>query len=210
LFTVFFDGPGTGASGYTFTVASSDELTPSLPLALLRSARAEQSAAFEIEREVWALFDRHSLPLTRYVRSFGLTTACTEDVIQETFLALVAQLRRGRAPEHVKAWLFQVAHNHALRQRRTALRRRENPLDLLDLSIVASGPSPEQRLLTAARRRQLRRIFLALPERDQRCLYLRAEGLQYREIANVMHMSLGSVAKSLTRSMAKLAVGGQG
>jgi RNA polymerase sigma-70 factor, ECF subfamily len=195
-------------------VSSSDDLTPpwssTLPLALLRSADLDKAARTEIEQEVLALFDQYGLPLTRYVRSFGLTNPCTEDVIQEVFLSLVAHLRRGRSRQHLKAWLFQVAHNLALRQRRTAHRRRENSLDAVALQIVSTGPTPEQRLVTAAHRRQLRRIFMALPDRDQRCLYLRGEGFQYREIAKVMHMSLGGVAKSLARSMAKFTSGRRG
>ena len=45
----------------------------------------------------------------------------------------------------------------------------------------------------------------ALTEQDQRCLALRAEGLRYREIADVLGMSLGAVAKSLERSLERIA-----
>jgi RNA polymerase sigma-70 factor (ECF subfamily) len=44
----------------------------------------------------------------------------------------------------------------------------------------------------------------ALPERDQHCLHLRAEGLRYREIAEILEMSLGAVSISLSRSLARL------
>jgi RNA polymerase sigma-70 factor (ECF subfamily) len=47
-------------------------------------------------------------------------------------------------------------------------------------------------------------VLHALPEQDQACLYLRAEGLRYREIADVLDISLGSVSISLTRSLARL------
>ena len=43
-----------------------------------------------------------------------------------------------------------------------------------------------------------------MPERDRRCLYLRAEGLSYRDIARTLDISLGSVAKSLTRAVTRL------
>jgi RNA polymerase sigma-70 factor (ECF subfamily) len=46
-------------------------------------------------------------------------------------------------------------------------------------------------------------ILRALPEQDRRCLYLRAEGLRYREVGEVLGMSLGSVAASLERSLAR-------
>ena len=54
---------------------------------------------------------------------------------------------------------------------------------------------------------RVRAVLKALPERDRRCVYLRAEGRRYREIANVLGMSLGGVAKSLTRAIARLSAG---
>ena len=51
---------------------------------------------------------------------------------------------------------------------------------------------------------RLRAVLRALPEHDQHCLRLRAEGLRYREIAEVLGMSLGAVSISLTRSLARL------
>ncbi len=48
-------------------------------------------------------------------------------------------------------------------------------------------------------------VVAALPEQDRRCLFLRAEGLRYREIAEILDMSLGGVSLSLARSLARLA-----
>jgi RNA polymerase sigma-70 factor, ECF subfamily len=45
----------------------------------------------------------------------------------------------------------------------------------------------------------------AVPEQDRRCLALRAEGLTYREIAEVLNISLGAVGGSLGRSLARFA-----
>jgi RNA polymerase sigma-70 factor (ECF subfamily) len=48
-------------------------------------------------------------------------------------------------------------------------------------------------------------VVSVLPEQDRRCLILRAEGLRYREIAEVLHISLGAVALSLERCLTRLA-----
>ena len=40
--------------------------------------------------------------------------------------------------------------------------------------------------------------------RDRQCLFLRAEGLRYRDIARTLDLSLGGVAKSLGRTMTRL------
>ena len=53
-------------------------------------------------------------------------------------------------------------------------------------------------------RRRLLAVVKALPEQDRRCLALRAEGLRYRQIAEVLGMSLGGVANSLERSLERI------
>ena len=66
------------------------------------------------------------------------------------------------------------------------------------------APSAEEQLLMNEKERRLRAVLRALPESDQHCFRLRAEGLRYREIAEVLGMSLGAVSICLTRSLARL------
>ena len=65
-------------------------------------------------------------------------------------------------------------------------------------------PNAEQRLSFTQTQQRLRAVFEALPEHDQRCLYLRAEGLKYRQIADVLGVSVGGVSLSLSRSLARI------
>ncbi len=53
-------------------------------------------------------------------------------------------------------------------------------------------------------RSRLLAVVDALPQQDRRCLYLRAEGLPYREIAGILDISLGAVSLSLARSLARI------
>jgi RNA polymerase sigma-70 factor (ECF subfamily) len=59
-------------------------------------------------------------------------------------------------------------------------------------------------LAEAQRRQKLQTVLRALPQQDRYCLCLRAEGLRYREIAQVLNISLGTVSMSLARSLARL------
>ncbi len=67
------------------------------------------------------------------------------------------------------------------------------------------NPNPEDQAAGNQQRQKMLAVVNALPEQDRRCLTLRAEGLRYREIAEVLGMSLGAVAVSLERSTARLA-----
>ena len=159
-----------------------------------------------IECEVVRLFDEHREPLLRYILSFGLTMHDGEEVLQEVFLALFRHLREGRLRRNLPGWIFTVAHNLALRQRQTN-QRSENVLHrdaLLAQRVFDDAPDPEAQLLHQERQKRLMRVVETLPDQDQHCLRLRAEGLRYREIARVLGISLGSVATSLARSLGRL------
>jgi RNA polymerase sigma-70 factor (ECF subfamily) len=106
----------------------------------------------------------------------------------------------------IRGGIFRVAHNLALKQRH-AIQMARNMMES-DWSIAERqfdpSPSPEDEAVSTQRQHRLLAALRALPEEDQRCLGLRAEGLRYREIAEVLGMSLGAVSISLTRSLARL------
>jgi DNA-directed RNA polymerase specialized sigma24 family protein len=114
-------------------------------MAALSAADVRRAHPSAVELEVIELFDPWREPLLRYLSSgASLSFSDSEDIIQETFLALFEHLRRGKSRQ-------------------------------------------------------------AIPEQNRWCLYLRAEGLRYREIAEVLDMSFGSVSLCLERSLARTA-----
>jgi RNA polymerase sigma-70 factor (ECF subfamily) len=159
-----------------------------------------------IESEVLCLFDECERPLRRYAMSFGLAREAAEDIVQDAFISLFRHLRLGRSRANLRGWLFRVTHNLALKHRRNA-RRRGVCAELAHASIadhIDPAANPEERMANLERRQRWRVVFRALPERDQRCLILRAEGLRYRDIAAVLGVSLGAVASSMTRAITRL------
>jgi len=158
---------------------------------------AEQTG---LEAEIVSLFDQLRNPLLRYVLSIGLRVQDAEEIVQEVFLSLFCHVQIGRSRRNLRGWVFRVAHNLALKQRERSRRdceagtgRTHDP-----------APDPEEQAVHSQRRRRLLAVLRALPEQDQYCLRLRAEGLRYREIGEVLDMSLGAVSISLARSLARL------
>jgi len=146
------------------------------------------------------LFDELRNPLLRYVLSFGLSPQDGEEIIQEVFLSLFRHLRDGKPRSNLRGWTFRVAHNLGLK-RRLANRK---TVEYGGETQFDPEPDPEEQLSNRQRQERLRAVVGALPEGDRRCLYLRAEGLRYREIAEVLEISLGAVALSLQRSLKRL------
>jgi RNA polymerase sigma-70 factor (ECF subfamily) len=175
---------------------------PVLILSLLDTTGLERAAVSPLEDEVARLFAQLRAPLLRYLLALGLAPHDGEEVAQEVFLALFQHLRRGKPRTNLRAWVFRVGHNQALK-----LRAR------LQRSVELSGggeaqqdpaPNPEQQRASAQRQQRLLSAVKAMPPQDRACIHLRAEGLRYREIAGVLGISLGAVAQSLERALARL------
>lgn len=185
---------------------------PDSTLVLPTIIEIESGRQPDVEAEVLALFDECGAPLLRYVGAFGVRAPDTEDVVQDVFLSLFRHVQLGRPRTNLRGWLFRVAHNLALKHRqRTRKRQLTETMDVSEVcgrrgagTALASTSDPERELASDQRRQRLLAVFRALPERDRRCLSLRAEGLRYREIADALGISLGAVAKSLARSMTRM------
>jgi RNA polymerase sigma-70 factor, ECF subfamily len=130
-----------------------------------------------------------------------------EEVIQEVFLSLFLHLRSGKPRSNLRGWIFRVAHNLGLkcRGRNQRTLRIVSPSDPQSIEIHRDeAPDPEQHTSSIQHRERLLAIVKVLPEQDRQCLFLRAEGLRYREIAKVLGISVGGVALSLARALARL------
>jgi RNA polymerase sigma-70 factor, ECF subfamily len=169
--------------------------------------RAREPSA--LEEEVLAQFERLRDRLLSYVLQFNpLTVQDGEEVVQEAFLALFHHLQRGRSRENLRGWLFRVVHNLGLKRVQASRRDSQGVVTLtsaVEETIADPSLNPEDALAHNEAQRRLSAVVKALTEQDQRCLALRAEGLRYREIADVLGMSLGAVAKSLERSLERIA-----
>jgi RNA polymerase sigma-70 factor (ECF subfamily) len=169
-------------------------------------AIARPATETNLEREVMRLFDEFRGPLLRYGLSLGISVHDAEEVVQETFLALFKHLQQGRPRDNLRGWIFRVTHNLALKQcyALKAARERTEAGESMAEEPQDPSPTPEEQMAEMQRRSHLLAVVQALPQTDQGCLRLRAEGLRYREIAAVLGVSLGTVSMSLARSLSRL------
>lgn len=169
--------------------------TPRLRPCLARSNR--QSSPYSISTAT-ACFD------TLCLSESAFTTARTWS--RRCFFSLFNHLQLGRSRANLRGWVFRVAHNLALRHRHRVQRQRaksatrEDPVE----NQLDPTANPEEQFARNQHHKRLLLVVAALSEQDQNCLRLRAEGLRYREIAQVLDMSLGAVSNSLARSMQRL------
>ena len=184
-----------------------DKTISDLTASKVSSAEGASPKPTPLEEEVVALFDQMQDRLLRYLLSTGVPVQDGEEIVQEVFLALFQHLQRGKSRSNLRAWVFQVAHNLSVKRYLAKRKDRQNLVESgeapTEHTFVDRTPNPEDQAAQSQNQVRLQSVFRALPEQDRRCLSLRAEGLTYREIGKVLDMSLGAVALSLGKSLAR-------
>lgn len=184
--------------------------TARLELTRLTDGQATLSASEpDAEATVLRLFDAHAPRLRRYAYRIGLSPDAAEDVVQDTFLAMHRHLLKGGNTDNLPGWLVQVCFNLALKSRHRVAKRSvyEQPLAGRAFDVADETLSVEQRLLKEQHLKWVSAVVQALPERDRQCLWMRAEGMTYRHIAEQLGISLGAAAKAVARAAVRLTRG---
>lgn len=141
-------------------------------------------------------------PLIRYLICLGLRPDEADDVAQESLFLL----HRHAPRENPRGWLFRVAHNQARNRQNSYERRCADPLGAATAEDRAQdGDDPETAFLARERQQRLAAAVRALPEREREVLRLRARGMRYREIGEVLQLATSTVADIVDRTVRKLA-----
>ncbi len=166
----------------------------------------EMQGTTRLEQKVAELFELLRDPLYRYLCRLIGKRPEAEDLTQETFLRLFDALQKGHAMGNVRPWLYRVAHNLAIDWLRQQGRLEQIEEDTLPFAaVVDAAPSAEQRLLAHERHHRLQVVLSGLSPQQRHCLFLRAEGLSYREVGEVLGISISSVATFLGRAIKHIA-----
>ena len=143
-------------------------------------------------------------PVFRYLRNQGCRPSLAEDITQESFLRLHRALRDGLRVHDVRAWVFRVARNLCIDDRREYRRywkAGQEEGDPLDLAHDSSSPDPERQAIERQMARLLEEHVLRLPELQRECLRLKAQGLRYHEIAAALGISMATAVDSVRRAV---------
>jgi len=163
---------------------------------IIRRLRASDERALELL--VAAYWQR----LSRFVEGILGRAGGGEDVVQETFIRLWMRRKELRLQGSFRAFLYTMARNAAIDERRrlgrrTVLANRADPPQTPSSPLAAAEASQLQAVATQA--------ISALPPRRREVFRLaRFEGLSYKEIAEVMGLSPQTVANQMSRALTEL------
>lgn len=175
------------------------KLTPALSFDAIETKRNAP-----LEQTIVELYAAMRVPLVSYAYQVVGSSGDAEDLVQVAFLRLFDQLRRRDPIQNLRSWLYRVVHNLAI----DSLRRQGTEDSAISEWMVhkamESAPSSAEEELI--RRQRIAASLELLNLREKRCLMLRAEGLSYKEIGDVLSISAKAVSVYLARGLKKFEV----
>src|SRR5512133_3577237 len=208
---------------------------PEIAAPIIDPAHAEDEELLDAlrqgdERAYVALVRRYGALMQRVALSYVRTPAVAEEVVQETWCAVLTGLERFEGRAALKTWLFRILTNRAKtrgqREARTvpfsSLGDDEGEGPSVDPERFlpadhprwpghwAAGPAPwsalpHERLLAREVRAHIRAAIDTLPERQQAVIVLRdVEGWPPEEVCEILDLSEGNQRVLLHRARPKV------
>src|SRR5262249_28691742 len=172
---------------------------------LARSSRGDGEALEE-------LFRRYRLPAYRVAHRLLGNEADALDAVQDGFIKALTHLPGFQGRSSFKTWLLRVVSNAALDLGRQRGRRGALSLEVIGRPDQDRAPPPAPQHPTAGLERAdlrplLDQALATLPEAQRRTFVLHADAeMSYREVAEAMGISIGTVMSRLYYARQKLRV----
>jgi len=177
-----------------------------------------------------ALVDRHSRAMIRVAMAYVPTRAAAEEVVQETWIAVMRGIDRFEGRSSLKTWIFRILTNVAMRA--GARERRSVPFSALaeaentgepsvdpDRFLAADHelfpghwaimptrwPTPEEGLLAGETREVIAAAIAGLPAAQRTVIALRdVEGWNSEEVVDALEISPGNQRILLHRARTRV------
>lgn len=165
-----------------------------------------------IREQAEELFRTYYEPVFHFFLRRGIPREESHDLAQETFCRVLRGLGDFRREAGEGTWVFSIARNLWLNRQRDRLRQKRGRPEVSlsdtfseDQQVpeqravlgIADDPGPEVRLIEDEQKKRLNAALQELPPQRRRCLVLRLQNLKYREIADVLGISLQAVRSHL-------------
>ncbi len=140
----------------------------------------------------------------KIARARAATPDDQEDLFQEILLQLWLSLPTFRGDSKPSTWIYRVALNTSLAWDRTRRRYRDRVRSLATPGEVVDRNQGDDRADQDAEVRRLYSAIRALSKVDASIVLLHLDGLSYREMADVLGISVSNVGVRLSRAKKRL------
>ena len=152
------------------------------------------------------LIEKYRKPIVNFMYRMVHNQAVAEELAQDVFLRVYRSRETYRAEAKFTTWLYRIATNLGVNYARDTKHERSAQTIYLDQPDQETGTTPdvadshagaEEEMVRDERMRAIRKHVMALPERQRTAVLMhKYQGLDYKEIGAVLHLS-ESATKSL-------------
>jgi len=172
-------------------ISSSGVEFPSMEIEKLRDGDVE---AFE------KLFRRFFYPLVAFACHYLDEPKAAEDLVQDVFVQVWSHREQLDPGRNIKTYLYTAVRNRAFKYARH-LRGREH-YRIHHIASAAAGDSPEQQVMSAEFHQAFEKSIQTLPVKCRTIFCMnRFDDLKYREIAEILDISIKTVETQMSRAL---------
>lgn len=145
------------------------------------------SSALQGDRQAFTVLVEHYWErLYRWLYHLTHDQHAAEDLTQETFLKAFRGLGMFRPGSNFQAWLFRIAHNNFVNERRESARARQH----FPEELATTDPGPAELAMSKEALQLLARAVGRLPAEFRAAFLLRVEeDLSFREISQILDIT---------------------
>lgn len=157
------------------------------------------------DQHAWAeLVDRLDGVLRKVARSYRLSAADVDDVVQTTWLRALEHIGQLHVPETIAGWLIVIARREAMRMLQRGVREivTDSLIELPEDDVA----SPDGVVIRHELDELVRDAVGRLPERQQRLVtsMLQSPTSSYKELSSQLDMPLGAIGPIRGRALVRL------
>ena len=167
---------------------------------------SEEHSQSEDSRWLQSVFDRLEGPLLSYCgRLIGLSDpGLAQDCVQEAFVRL-CKAPRAQVESYVDAWLFKTCRNIAMDIHRKESRMAKQSHEIATSVTSSREADPHDAVVDREQNKTLQECIGSLPALEKEAVLLRlGQGLSYKQISQVMDLSVSHVGVLLHQALGRL------
>ncbi|HVO28685.1 MAG TPA: RNA polymerase sigma factor [Candidatus Paceibacterota bacterium] len=169
--------------------------------------RTDEEVAVEVQKgdmeSFRILVERYEAKMSRYAKRFLFAPDDADDLLQEIFIKAYVNIRSFDASRRFSPWLYRIAHNEFINALKKKKKDRNN-ISLFYVDVLFPHPVARETADDATSRREIREVLdgslekLGPKYREPLVLYY-LEDMNYKEIAEVLHIPVSTVGVRLQR-----------
>jgi RNA polymerase sigma-70 factor, ECF subfamily len=154
-----------------------------------------------VGRIVEEAFDAHAPHLKAFALAAVRDPDAADDLVQESFLRLVAHIRTGQVPDNIGGWLHTVCANLIISRGRRKVVAVRKQSSLVDRSV---GASAEDHAIRSDEGARLRDALAELPADARVALLMAASGFSSAEIGSAIGRTANATSTYICRARIRL------